>query len=287
MMFAVAIGEIGLQAANLVQYEGSYRFFLPAYTHLILAMVVIAASWVGWTLSPSPGARHDVSGIFEAEFLVLIVDVVLVIIYFILVRTVDFQRSENGAGPEFRASVLPETLWIFVIFCVYFVWDFLTKIIVFVIRKLKGAKDENSWSYYATRMIPTIVCVLLAFLAHKYFSGNFSPAQVVLADFALISLVLLFRAGKELVSVFFPTKRRVTSWWKQFLAVVFTILMIAGISLSCLWIYVWPHGALEDFINDGNRPADVKFSIDNKANQSVRQFEIVAVRYDLLVGLGN
>src|SRR5579862_6393754 len=104
MMFAVTIGEVGLQAAALVQ-AGHVVHFLPAYSHLILATVMIAASWVGWTLSPSPGATQDVSGVFQPEFLVLLVDVLLVIVYFILVRRVDFTgekliRLTASASPE-------------------------------------------------------------------------------------------------------------------------------------------------------------------------------------------
>ena|SRR5271157_6652220 len=125
MMFAVTIGEVGLQTASLIK-AGHYLHYLPAYSHLILATVLIAASWVGWTRSPSPGARQDVGAIFSAEFLILLVDVALVILYFILVQAVDFSE---GPGPS-RASAAPEAFWLLWIFSLYLVWDVLTKIVV-------------------------------------------------------------------------------------------------------------------------------------------------------------
>jgi hypothetical protein len=117
MMFAVAIGEVGVQTAILVQAH-NWMHFLPAYFHLFLATVVIATSWVGWTLSSSPGARTDVNNVFEWEFLVLLLDVLLVVIYFILAKTVDFTGEPNV---QLNASAAPESFWILVIFLVYFV----------------------------------------------------------------------------------------------------------------------------------------------------------------------
>jgi hypothetical protein len=104
MMFAVTIGEVGLQAAALV-HVGHPAQFLPAYFHLVLATIVVATSWVGWSLSVAPGARQDVGGVFQWEFIVLIVDVSLVITYFILVRTVDF--GSEGSSHVDPASTVP------------------------------------------------------------------------------------------------------------------------------------------------------------------------------------
>jgi hypothetical protein len=62
MMFAVAIGEVGLQTATLVKasdFPNDFLYFLPAYSHLILASIAIAASWVGWTKSKSRSGQKD------------------------------------------------------------------------------------------------------------------------------------------------------------------------------------------------------------------------------------
>jgi hypothetical protein len=130
MMFALAIGEVAVQASVLVR-AGNWMHFLPAYSHLFLAAIVIAASWVGWTLSPSPGARQDVRNVFQFSFVVLLLDVFLVVVYFILAKTVDIA----GEGTiKLNASARPETFWILVIFGAYFVWDVITKIVIYLLE---------------------------------------------------------------------------------------------------------------------------------------------------------
>jgi hypothetical protein len=262
MMFAVAIGEIGLQIAMLVHYENSVHYLLPAYSHLLLATFVIAASWVGWTLSPSPGARHDVTAVFEVEFFVLLIDVLLVICYFVLARSVDLQKPEGVGTAEYKISAVPESFWVFIIFCIYLFWDFWTKIVVFLFRKAKGKADDNTWKYYSIRTIPTIVCTYLAWLAHREFLENLKPAQVVLADLALLSLVLLFRAGKDLISAFWPTKGKATTGWKMFVSLAFTISLLTAFLVSRYWALNGngPTGAITEFIDIGNLPKDIHLS---------------------------
>src|SRR5689334_561351 len=89
LMFALAVGEVGLQMAALVQARHFTRY-LPAYSHLFLALFVIAASWVGWSRTKVASARKDVHELFELAFVVLLLDTAMVVTYFILVRTVDF-----------------------------------------------------------------------------------------------------------------------------------------------------------------------------------------------------
>ena len=48
MMFAITVGEIGIKVSDLINH-GHVLHFLPAYAHLLLAMVVVASSWVGRT----------------------------------------------------------------------------------------------------------------------------------------------------------------------------------------------------------------------------------------------
>jgi hypothetical protein len=208
MMFAVTIGEVGLQTAALVQTH-EFAQYLPAVSHLILATIMIATSWVGWTLSRAPGAQLDVNGIFEREFLVLLVDVVLVIVYFILVRTVDF-------GTEGHPRIDPPStvaFWILVIFWLYLFWDVLTN------------KKEKSWKDWrekaGRRMAPTVMCLILAY-ATKYLIANSDYRHWVTADLALLSLVLLFRALKS----------RSVSW-----VLISSLALIAGV----LWTRsAWP-----------------------------------------------
>jgi len=228
MMFAVTIGEVGLQAASLVK-AGNWVHFLPAYSHLFLATVMIAASWVGWTRSPSPGARQDVSGVFQPEFLVLLVDVLLVIIYFILVKEVDFTGEQTI---RLNASAAPEAHLVVVTFYVYMAWDFICKVWV--------NQEKLKWSY-GVRMVPTVLCLVLAKLLERIVWSVDAP-HVLTADMALLALVLLFRALKAVASAFWPSpgedltiipnkKRSAISW---------TAVCLLGMVFFAEWTRSWP-----------------------------------------------
>jgi hypothetical protein len=132
--------------------------------------------------------RAKGQGIFEREFLILLLDVSLVVIYFILVRAVDFTGGEGGEKFRFEPSARPEAFWILIIFCVYMVWDVVAKWPL-----TRNTKED--W----LRSIPNLVCVLIA-LGIKYAVQNVSGWHIVAADFALLSLILFFRAFKDLVS---------------------------------------------------------------------------------------
>lgn len=127
MMFAITIGEVGLQFAAFVKGEHFLRDF-PAFTHLIVATAMIATSWVGWSVSKTRGARLDVTEIFQWEFVVLLLDVFMVITYFILVRSFEY-GSDPTASPRIdHPSRL--AVWIAVIFLLYIAWDVVTKVLI-------------------------------------------------------------------------------------------------------------------------------------------------------------
>lgn len=249
MMFALAIGEVGVQTAVLVRSK-NWVHFLPAYSHLLLATVVIAASWVGWTLSPAPGARRDVRSIFKRDFLVLLVDVFLVVVYFILVKTVDFTGEKDI---QLDASARPETLWILVIFGTYCVWDVLTKVLDYLeMRRLRrgrkprkvdapqaDAPRDDSLSFkewfkrYGIRMFPTIICFVALIFTKPLFDRADAP-HVLTADLALLSLVLLFRALKGLTQLVTEPnlpKKGLIFW---------TALCLLGFGLGAKWTCSWP-----------------------------------------------
>jgi hypothetical protein len=238
MMFAITIGEVGLQAAALAQ-GGHVPHFLPALSHLILATVVVATSWVGWSGSIAPGARQDVHKVFQWAFLVLLLDVSLVITYFILVRTVEVGKDQASTHIDPASTV---AFWILVIFLLYFAWDCLTKIIMYL------QKPEGMWTRnYGSRMIPTVVCLVLAWIARSHVEHADLPHYLT-ADFALLSLVLLFRALKDFVSAWLPrsmpTKQDGTHL--KFLArtrlsIFWTALCTLGLILGMLaTTYSWP-----------------------------------------------
>jgi hypothetical protein len=211
MMFAVAVGEVGLQVAALMRHENSIHHYLPAYAQLLLATVVIAASWVGWSLSRA--ARPDVTGVLEVGFVVLLTDVILVICYFVLARSVESQILISNGQERFAPTAVSAANCMLVIFCLYLFWDLWTKVVVYVSRKCWGHEQYHKWwPNYFVRFIPTVICLLLAFWVWQGIDGSFDPSQVVIGDAALLLLALLFRAGKGLVSAIWPMGDASTGW---------------------------------------------------------------------------
>jgi hypothetical protein len=206
MVFAFAVGDIGLQLAPLMKL-GWVPALFPAYSHLTLASVVIAASFVGWTQSPSAGGRRDVKKVLELEFIILLMDMFLVLMYFMLVRAYDFTPSEDGKSFNYTADAGREARWIVAIFAVYLLWDILAK--VFIV-------DRMSQDYSKTfcervhdalpRMIPTVLCLIISILLYYFVVRRLKPARVIIADATLICLILLFRAFKDFSSAFYSPR---------------------------------------------------------------------------------
>jgi hypothetical protein len=224
MMFAVTIGEVGLQVAALMQAK-HFMHYLPFYFHLLLATIVITSSWVGWSLSQAPGARQDVKGVFTWQFVVLLLDVFLVITYFILVRTIEF-----GKGKEAPRIDSPNTVasLICLMFIFYFVWDLVTKIFLY-----QKHRDGNWIRNCGLRMAPTIVCLGVALMVRWQVKAA-DLVHYVSADLALISLALLFRALKDLVSQGFPRDDVAADRYKVSRAIACACLCSCGIVLGTM-----------------------------------------------------
>lgn len=192
IMFALAVGEIGLQAAALVQ-AGHHLRYLPAYSHLFLALFVIAASWVGWSRTQVPGAKKDVEELFEWPFFVLLLDTAMVVTYFVLVRTVDFSDDHRRIDSAHAVA-----LWHVVIFFLYLLWDVITKIVMQPSPRLNLLTDSKLRPNLY-RIVPTLICFGASLWMWRAFPSAKSE-YLLTADFALLSMVLLFRALKGLIS---------------------------------------------------------------------------------------
>ncbi len=198
MVFAVAVGEVGIELASLFKLR-NFVHFLPGYAHLVLATFLIAASFVGWSKSPSPGAQRNVRKVLEWEFVLLLLDMALVIIYFLLVRSVDFEKAGEGNNAfKYVPDASADAGWLWKIFVIYVIWDFLAKFVIEE-RKEKVPLKNRVW-----RTVVTFFCLALSYIAAKYCVPGISPENVLVADASLIALVLLFRALKDLVSAYFP-----------------------------------------------------------------------------------
>jgi amino acid transporter len=85
MLFALAASQVAIHAADLVGVDVPWQTKLPAFAHLGVGFVLIVASWLGWRQSVAPGMKERVRYPFSVPFIGLLVDVLLVILYFIII----------------------------------------------------------------------------------------------------------------------------------------------------------------------------------------------------------
>jgi hypothetical protein len=234
IMFALAVGEVGLQTAALVQAGNTTRY-LPAYSHLFLALFVIAASWVGWSRTKVVSARKDVHELFEWAFVVLLLDTAMVVTYFILVRTVDFSDENCRIDPAAQVA-----FWHVFIFVLYLAWDGVTKVGMY--PKPAGVSWIDGWRQLdektlreqqqtITRAWPTLVCLVLSIVLWRVFAA-FDPKHehLLAADLALLSIVLLFRALKGVVPG--PKQTVANIAWNKRWVVGLSLTFVVGTFLS-------------------------------------------------------
>lgn len=200
MLFALALGQIAIHAYDVVEASDSLVMMLPALSHLALGGVLIAASWVGWLTSLAPGKEAPKS-VFSHNFVNLLIDVVLVVFYFLLVQDVEVQQvvkqgtnAINDIGTRLTGPTSQkEAKWLIWTFCTYALWDAFHD----------GAKTFAKCSFIRWLLLVFTCCLVslasagLALLA-MYLSPQTGARihQVVAIDVALIATVMAFRAGK-------------------------------------------------------------------------------------------
>lgn len=200
MLFALAIAEVAIRSAEVVNNGLSFWTKAPALSHLILAGMVIATSWVGW--GRSRYSQSDVIHPFTKDFVELLLDVWLVVIYFFIVYGTERLVEVNGAR-TIQASIRVEALWILVMFVTYVLWDLVSK--------------WGKWSDLAQRVWASILCAVLAVWTFWSLQELQGTVPVMLGDLCLLILVLLFRAMKNDNL----TAHTISSWVRMVVLAVF------------------------------------------------------------------
>jgi hypothetical protein len=200
LLFSLAIGQVAIKVSDLI--IGDYALeSLYVYTHLALCVVILSTSWVGFQISVSSEGVLD--SVFSVPFITLLLDISLVISYFIIVRgaeIINYPKTgeENVVAPDIHN----ETFWTVIIFTIYLLWDLVTKLFE------STFEFDNSGVYvkkypmrpkeFASRAWPTFLCVLLSLFIY-WLSEKITPTKfnTVLIDFVLIFLFFLFRGFKQ------------------------------------------------------------------------------------------
>src|SRR5205823_1636231 len=96
--------------------------------HLFVALLLIACSWVGWRQSVSPGITQKVTGVFRRSFVGLLLDVILVVLYFIIVQRAEI-NTVTGQIAVLPISARPEAKGLLWVFAAYVSWDLVTDVL--------------------------------------------------------------------------------------------------------------------------------------------------------------
>jgi hypothetical protein len=107
---------------------------------------------------------------------------------------------------EFTPNASKESFWLIVIFFFYLVWDFLTKAVIAPDGDTSTFIERIGGSIFWQRAWASAACLAASFACYWSFHDVTSRSAVLLADGALLSLVLLFRAFKDVATAFAPKK---------------------------------------------------------------------------------
>jgi len=185
MVFALAIGQIAVDFSKLIDYQWmstqTFWAVVPAYSHLLLAAVVISTSWIGWHNSRFCGTQ--IEDVFTRDYVELLLDIALVVMYLILARAVEIPDSPKDSlspNASFDAKAVA------VIITTYLLWDLIS------------CRGKNYKEKIKQRLWVSICCTAISWvLVWQGIGGSGTVQAVLFADLCLIALILTFRAMKR------------------------------------------------------------------------------------------
>lgn len=200
MLFALVVADLAAHVSDLVDVGpgwGNDRW--PALAHLVLGLMLVATSWVGWRQSKSPGVKEQVRNIVSWQFVGLLLDVLIVILYYLLIRSVEVEQV-NGKPALGAASARPEAMWMCAVFGVYAIWDLVADIFS------PGCLPDGSWGLkcvmagraLGVSVFASVLSFVLAYFVFRLAADGAPWHQVVAMDAALVCVVVLFRNAKLL-----------------------------------------------------------------------------------------
>lgn len=208
MLFALAVGDLAIEFSQLIIQNVLQNYFY-IYSHLLLALFILAFSYVGWRNSTSTGHLKSVKSIVSISFIILLLDLVLVIIYFIVIHSVETYNDERKVAMP--AEAMTETRWSIIIFLIYVIWDILTKLIdekYNLIGAVYIRKRVINLKAFVTRTWPTVICLFLCLLIYmtlksKFYQNIISSDKneyVVVVDILLFLIFAIFRGLKQKIN---------------------------------------------------------------------------------------
>lgn len=230
LLFSLAVAEIAQRFAGVIdKADGDFleTKYWPCYSHLFLALIVITTSWIGWGKSNASHRNSKFASVFRLDFVELLIDVVLVIVYFVLVhRSEDVVIDAITKASTVTPSIVPEGVCVAMIFTLYFAWDVVSK----WPSRIDDFGNQNGWEKLKDRgKISLIVMVIaIATAVIGWIVRRESLLQTITFDFSLVCLVVLFRelkqAATDAPTEFWGWRKDWQIWFPALLFILFLLI---------------------------------------------------------------
>jgi hypothetical protein len=182
MLFALVVTQcavMGYDRFVSVPFDEIHvSLLMPILSHLILCIVILTTSWIGWSYTFVRKDKPKMLGVFCRAHFILILDLIILGLYFSLVKSIDDVGEPDVKSEYYLLSA---------IFVLYAIWD-----LAFSNKKI-GVKERIKKSWITI----TFAVLLLAISIHVDLNEIRDWYYVVFVDLLLTIVVLLFRALVE------------------------------------------------------------------------------------------
>ncbi|EMJ4068943.1 hypothetical protein VVF04_08555 [Pseudomonas aeruginosa] len=223
MLFAFVASTVGQQIAEILvvltnnwtiedpsgiieNIYASNWLLASAASHSALALLLFSMSWVMWSKSQAAGHKRDIEDIFSIKYITLLLEVLLVTLYFAISKSAEADFAAYGKEKlvsDFvkNPSAKPEAMQIVWVFVLFAAWDYLSDVFTSPRNPAPNSMFVRVWTHIPgvlTYCSVSIFCALVAWSLSKVTPLSGLPQQAVLGDIALVSLVLFFSRAKSL-----------------------------------------------------------------------------------------
>lgn len=178
--------------------------FIAVTTQIILALLMVSISWIMWSKSSAKAHTDDIETIFSVKFIAFIIEILLVTLYFGLIKSLEVDISEFNKNKDLskyitNLSAKPEAFLMTLVFSIFLLWDLIIDI-------LKTPPQTTTFIYKVKNFFRG--CLVYCSISTICFIGSLlilvntpvtaSPFVAIFSDLALISVLLFFNQAKAL-----------------------------------------------------------------------------------------
>lgn len=180
--------------------------FIAVGSQIILALLMILISWVMWSKSQAIAHLNDINQIFTIKFVTFILEILLVTLYYGLVKSLEvdfseFSKTKNVSSYITNLSAKPEAFLMTLIFGIFLVWDLIIDIFKSPTNPVALGnlnKLKNFFKGFLVYCLISLISFLAALLILTTTPSHSSALITIFSDLALICILLFFYQAKIL-----------------------------------------------------------------------------------------